>query len=136
MALPCPLHAVSQRTLVINASPTNYNIFHNFNCHINKRETPKTCLINHKSYILLHITPIVINSLRGEHTHTYRHYRQKQFQETSCMPAGGLKDTDGISQFCVVLISLDRSMYCSMIIMLRLMYCWLRMLTLSDHTKL
>jgi len=26
-----------------------------------------------------------LNSLRGRHTHTYRHCRQSQFQETSCI---------------------------------------------------
>jgi len=41
----------------------------NFNCHINKRETPKTCLANHKGSISHHITPLVINSLRGGDTH-------------------------------------------------------------------
>jgi len=33
--------------------------------------------------------PLVINSLGGRHTHTYRHRRQKQFQETSHVPAFG-----------------------------------------------
>jgi len=50
-------------------TPTNYKIWNDFNCHINKRETPKTCLTNHKGSILHHIMPLVINSL-GADTHT------------------------------------------------------------------
>jgi len=42
----------------------------NFNCHINKRETPKTCVTNHKGYISHHIAPLVVNSLGGGDTHT------------------------------------------------------------------
>jgi len=38
--------------------------------YINKRETPKTCLTNHKGSVSHHITPLVINSLGGGHTHT------------------------------------------------------------------
>jgi len=48
-----------------------YTIHHDFNCHINERETPKTCLANHKGSISHHITPLVINSLGGGHTHTH-----------------------------------------------------------------
>jgi len=81
----------SRCTLFTKATPTNLSICHNFNCHINERETPTTCLTNHKSSISHHITPLVINSLGGRHTHThaYRHHGQKQFQETSRMPAFG-----------------------------------------------
>jgi len=61
----------SQCTLLTKATPTNYTICHDFNCHINERETPKTCLTNHKGSILHHITPLVINSLGGGHTHTH-----------------------------------------------------------------
>ena len=43
------------------------------NCHINERETPKTCLTNHKGSISHHITPLVINSLGGGHSHTHTH---------------------------------------------------------------
>jgi len=68
-------------------------ICHGFNCHINERETPKTCLINHKGSISHHITPLVIKSLGGRDTHThtqaYSHHGQKQFQETSGAPAFG-----------------------------------------------
>jgi len=41
------------------------------NCHINEKETPKTCLTNHKGSISHHIMPLVINSLGGGHTHTH-----------------------------------------------------------------
>jgi len=80
-----------QRALFTKATPTNYTIRHDFNCHINEKKTPKTCLTNHKGSISHHIMPLVINSLGGGHTHThaYRHRRQKQFQETSRTP--GLK---------------------------------------------
>jgi len=79
----------SQHTLCIKAMPTNYTIRHNFNCHINERETPKTCLTNHKGSISHHIMPLVINSLGGRHTHThaYSHCGQKQLQETNCVLA-------------------------------------------------
>jgi len=93
----------SQCALFTKATLTNYTIRHNFNCHINERETPKTCLTNHKGSISHYIMPIVINSFGGRHTHTcthmhtYRHYGQKQFQETSCVPgAPGLKRRIGI----------------------------------------
>jgi len=42
-------------------------------CFINKREILKTCLTNHKGSISHHIMPLVINSLRGGHTHTHTH---------------------------------------------------------------
>jgi len=61
----------SQWTLFIKAMPTNLSIRHDFNCHINKRETPTTCLPNHKSSISHHIMPLVINSLGGRYTHTH-----------------------------------------------------------------
>jgi len=72
-------------------------IHHDFNCHINEKETPKTCLTNHKGSVYIYhtiiIMPLVINSLRGRdthtHTHTYRPCRQKQFQKTSCVLAFG-----------------------------------------------
>jgi len=75
----------SRHALFIKATPISYRINHDFNCHINERETPKTCLTNHKGSILHHIMPLVINSLGDGHTHTqaYRHCGQKQFQETS-----------------------------------------------------
>jgi len=63
----------SQRALFKKATPTNYRIRHNFSCYINKRETPKTCLTNHKGFISHHITSLVINSLGGRHTHTHTH---------------------------------------------------------------
>jgi len=52
---------------------------------------PTTCLTNHKSSISHHITPLVIHSLGGKHTHThaYSHCGQKQFQETSHVLAFG-----------------------------------------------
>jgi len=49
--------------------PPTIWIHHNFNCHINEKKTPKTCLTNHKNSISHHITPLVINSLGGRHTH-------------------------------------------------------------------
>jgi len=69
-ALPCHLHAVFTMHFVYKATPTNLLICHDFSCHINKRETPTTCLTNHKSSISHHIMPLVINSLGGGHTHT------------------------------------------------------------------
>jgi len=54
-----------------------------------RKGKPTTCLTNHKSPISHHIMPLVINNLGGGHTHTYRHCRQKQFQETSRAPAKG-----------------------------------------------
>jgi len=44
----------SQCTLFTKTTPTNYRIHQNFNSHINKRETPKTCLTNHKGSISHH----------------------------------------------------------------------------------
>jgi len=88
MALPCPLHAIITKcTLFTKAMPTNYRICHDFNCYINERETPKTCLTNHKGSMSYYITPLVINSLGGTHTQAYRNCGQKQFQETSRAPA-------------------------------------------------
>jgi len=55
--------------------------------YINERETPKTYLTNHKGYISYHITPLVINSLRGGHTHTL--HGQKQFQDATHTLAKG-----------------------------------------------
>jgi len=63
----------SRCALFTKATPTNLLICHDFNCHINERETPTTCLINHKSSISHHIMPLVINSLGGGHTHTHTH---------------------------------------------------------------
>jgi len=63
----------SLRALFTKATPTNYTIRFDFNYHINKRETPKTYLINHKGSISHHITPLVINNLGGRHTHTHTH---------------------------------------------------------------
>jgi len=64
-----------RRALFTKATPTNYTIRYDFNCHINERETPKTCLTNHKGSISHHIMPLVINSLGGGHTHTCTHAR-------------------------------------------------------------
>jgi len=61
----------SRHALFTKATPTNYRIRHDFNCHINKRETPKTCLTNHSGSISHHIMPLVINNLGGGHTHTH-----------------------------------------------------------------
>jgi len=85
---PCPLHAVFTTCFVFEGLRRPC---HNFNCYINEREIPKTCLTNHKGSISHHIMPLVINSLRGRHTHThiYSHRRQKQFHETSCVLAFG-----------------------------------------------
>jgi len=73
MALPCSLRAFSQFALFTKATPTNYRIRHDFKCHINERETPKTCLTNHKGFISHHIMPLVINSLGDGHTHMHTH---------------------------------------------------------------
>jgi len=59
--------------LFTKAMPTNLSIRHDFNCHINEKETPKTCLTNYKGSISHHITPLVINSLGGGHTHIHTH---------------------------------------------------------------
>jgi len=48
-------------------------IRHDFNCHINERQTLKTCLTNDKGSISHHITPLGINSLGGGHAHTHTH---------------------------------------------------------------
>jgi len=73
--------------LFIKATPTNYTIHQDFNYHINERETPKTCLTNHKGSISHHITLLVINSLRGGHTHTY--IADKSNFKKSGVPAKG-----------------------------------------------
>jgi len=69
MALPCPLRAFSRCALFTKATPPTISICNDFNCYINEGETPKTCLTNHKDSISHHITPLVINSLGGGHTH-------------------------------------------------------------------
>jgi len=85
----------SQHALFTMATPTNYRIHHGYNCHINERETPKTCLTNHKGSVSDYIKPVVINSFRGGNTNThtntraYSHHGQKQFQETSHALAKG-----------------------------------------------
>jgi len=61
----------SWHTLFTKATPTKWRIRHDFNCHINERETPETCLTNHKGSISHHIMPLVINSPTGGHTHTH-----------------------------------------------------------------
>jgi len=48
-------------------------ICHGFNCHINERENLKICSTNHKGSISHHITPLVINTLRGGHIYTHIH---------------------------------------------------------------
>jgi len=98
----------SQWAMFLKATPTNYRIRHNLNYYINERETPKTCLTNHKNSISHHITLLVINILVGRHTniythtHTYSHCRQKQFQETSCALAKG-RCASGLTTFCMSL---------------------------------
>jgi len=62
-----------QRALFKKATPTNLLICHDFNCHINERETPTTCLTNHKSSISHQIMPLFINSLGGGQTYTHTH---------------------------------------------------------------
>jgi len=56
--------------------PPTIWICHDFNFYINERENLKTCLTNHKGFILHHIMTLVINSLGVDahtptHTHTY-----------------------------------------------------------------
>jgi len=53
----------SWRALFTKATPTNYTIRQDFNCHTNERETPKICLTNHKGSISHHITLLVIKSI-------------------------------------------------------------------------
>jgi len=53
----------SWHALFTKATPTNYTIHHDFNCHINERDTSKACLTDHKGFISHHITLLVINSL-------------------------------------------------------------------------
>jgi len=65
-ALPCLLHAVFTTCFVYKW------IRHDFKCHINEKETPKTCVTNHKGSISHPIMPLVINSLAGGHTHILR----------------------------------------------------------------
>jgi len=51
-----------------------YGFCHDFNYHINERETPKTCLTNHQGSISHHIMPLIINSPGVDtqaHTHTH-----------------------------------------------------------------
>ena len=100
----------SQCALFTKATPTNYRIRHNFNCHINERETPKTCLTNHKGSISHHIMPLVINNLGGRHTHThaYRHRGQKQFQEISHALAFGWR-APGLKTFQITIVNLHVS---------------------------
>jgi len=76
-------------------------IHHDFNCHLNERETPTAWLTNHKGSVSHHIMPLVINSLgAGVDTNAYRHYGQKQFQETSRTSTFGWRAPDLIpSQF-------------------------------------
>jgi len=69
----------SQRTLFTKATPTILTIRHDFNCHINERETPTTCLTNHKSSISHHTMPLVINSLGGRYTHTHTHTHTNKY---------------------------------------------------------
>jgi len=99
MALPCHLRAVFTTRFVYKGHAHQLLIRHDFNCHINERKTPTTCLTNHKSSISHHITPLVIHSLGGGHTHThaYSHRGQKQFQETRCTPAKGWR-TPGLTK--------------------------------------
>jgi len=60
--------------------PTDYWIFRDFNCFINKRETSKTRLTNNKVSISHHIRPLVISNLGGRHinTHTHTHIADKR----------------------------------------------------------
>ena len=62
-------------------TPTNDT---DYNCH-------RTYLTNHMGSISHHITPLVINSLGGGHTHkhAYRRLQTKQFLETRHTPAAG-----------------------------------------------
>jgi len=82
--LPFPYVQFSWCALFMKATPTNYRIYHNFNCYINKRETCKTCLANYKGSIFHHIMPLVINSLGGGHTHKHTDIVDKSnLKETS-----------------------------------------------------
>jgi len=64
MALPCSLRAVFtfyHALCLQRPRPPNMWIHHDFKCHINEREKPKTCLTNHKGSISHPITPLAIN---------------------------------------------------------------------------
>jgi len=70
----CSFH----EALFTKVMSSNYMDLPNFNCHINERETPKTCLTNHKGSISHPIMPLVIIILRGGHTtQPYRHLQTK-----------------------------------------------------------
>jgi len=102
--LPWPLCAVFTKHFFTKIMPFNYRIRHDFYCYINERETPKTCLINHKGSISHHIMPLVINSLGTDthtHTHTSIHHRQKQFGQH----VPGLKTQDKIINFKMALMN-------------------------------
>jgi len=116
MALPFPLRAVFMTCFVYKGHAHQlYDSPQLQLCHINERETPKTCLTIHKGSISHHIMPLVINCLGGGHTHAhahthrhtqthrhthmqaYSHHGQKQFQETSHAPAEGWR-TPGLKR--------------------------------------
>jgi len=88
-ALPCNVAYMqfSWCVLFTKATPTKIWICHDFNYHINERIKPKTCLTNHKGSISHPIMPLVINSLRGGHTHI--HILMSRTKETSRAPAFG-----------------------------------------------
>ena len=62
------------------ATPTNNTDYrcYNYKSHI-------TYLTNHNGYISHHITPLVINSLGGGHTHAYRHPHRKILRNQMCV---------------------------------------------------
>jgi len=87
MALPCPLHAVFMMHFVYKGHAHKIWIHHDFNCHMNKREKPETCLTNHKGSTSHPVTPLGINSLRArthiqKHTHTHTHKHTHKHAQT------------------------------------------------------
>jgi len=68
----------------------------------------------------LHITPLIIDSLRGRYTctHAYKHHGQKQFQETSRAPAFGRHAPD-LKKYCIMYLIL----LCSNEVIYMLFHC-------------
>jgi len=81
MALPCSIRAVFTTCFVYKGHVHQLLNSPQLQLPYKRKGKPKTCLTNHKGSISHHITPLVINSLRGWHTHAYSHHEQIQFQE-------------------------------------------------------
>jgi len=88
LPVTCSFHDV----LLQRPCPPTIGFATYFNCHINKGETPKTCLTNHKDSISHHITPLVIDSFGDGHTHTHiQTLRTKAISRNqACWPSAGV----------------------------------------------